>query len=598
MGGIGKTALALKLGELLKPQFPDGQIYIDLKGFASSMPLTPAEAQARVIRSYQPDAIMPEDEDAVGNLYMSVLDGKRVFLLMDNARDAAQVDPLIPPAGSVIVVTSRNSFTLPGLFAKDLDTLPPTDARDLLLKIAPRIEDRADEIAKLCGYLALALRAAASLIAETPGLDPGEYIIRLYDERARLKQLKTENIDVEASIGLSYDLLKPDTALVLRELAVFPTSFDAPAEQKVCQDEDHKHLDELVRKSLVQYNPETSRYVLHDLVRVFVAARLIEDERAAAEPRHAAHYETVLRAARASYKQGGEGVLSGLKLFDREWPNIQAGQAWAARHFGDQKEAAKLCNTYPDAGIFVLDLRLHPRDRIEWRQVALAATRRLGDKPAQGTHLGNLGIAYRLLGEYPRAIEYHEQQLAIARETDDRRGEGNAMGNLGFAYNFLGEYRRAIEYHEQQLVIAREVGDRREEGNGLGGVGNAYYRLGEYRRAIEFYEQWLAIALDIGDRLGEANALGGIGNAYYPLGEYRRAIEYDAQWLAITREIGDRQAEGRALWNLSLALEQTGNRAEAIKNAEASLKIREKIEDPGTDTVRKQLAEWKATPRK
>jgi predicted ATPase len=362
MGGIGKTALALKLGELLKPQFPDGQIYIDLKGFDSKMPVTPAEAQARVIRSFHPDAVVPEDADSTGNLYRSVVDGKRAFLLMDNARDAAQVDPLIPPAGSVIVVTSRNSFTLPGLLAKDLDTLPPADARNLLLKIAPRIGEQADKIAALCGYLALALRAAASLIAETPNLDPGEYITRLSDERKRLERFKTERIDVEASISLSYELLQPQTALVLRQLSVFPASFEAAAEQKVCQDEDHTHLDGLVRKSLVQYNPEARRYVLHDLVRVFAASRLTEDERAAAERRHSAHYETVLRSAKESYKQGGEGVLAGLKLFDREWPNIQAGQAWAASHAGDDNEAAKLCNSYPDAGVFVLELRQHPRE--------------------------------------------------------------------------------------------------------------------------------------------------------------------------------------------------------------------------------------------
>jgi tetratricopeptide (TPR) repeat protein len=598
IGGIGKTALALKLGELLRPQFPDGQIYIDLKGFDSKMPLTPAEAQARVIRSFHPDAAVPDDADAAGNLYRSVLDGKRAFLLMDNARDAAQVEPLTPPAGSVIVVTSRNSFTLPGLFAKDLDTLPPADARDLLLKIAPRIGECADDVAKLCGYLALALRAAASLISETPSLDPAEYTTRLSDERKRLLRLKGERIDVEASIGLSYELLKAETALVLRQLAVFPASFDATAEEKVCLDGDHAHLDELVRKSLVQYNPESRRYVLHDLVRVFAGAKLTEDERAAAERGHAAHYETVLRAARGSYEQGGEGVLGGLKLFDREWPNIQAGQAWVARHADDDNEAAQLCSSYPDAGLFVLELRQHPRDRIKSRETALAAARQLGARSAEGAHLGNLGLAYSDLGEYRRAIEYHEQHLTIAREIGDRRGESGALGNLGSAYCSLGEYRRATEYYEQQLAIAREIGHRRGEGNALTGLGIAYDSLGEYRRAIEYHEQHLTIAREIGDRMGEGRGLNGLGNAYYSLGEYRSAIEYHEQRLAIAQEIGDRRGECTALLNLSLTLDQIGNREEAIKNAEASLKIHEEIEDPWTDKVRKKLAEWKAAPQK
>src|SRR5262249_35221634 len=132
LGGIGKTALALKLGEVLKPQFPDGQLYVDLRGFGGGEPLAPAQPQARGITPYHPEAKIPDEPGVVGSLYRSTLSGKRALLLMDNALDAEQVEPLIPPADSVLIVTSRNRFTLPGLHSTDLDALPVEDARALL----------------------------------------------------------------------------------------------------------------------------------------------------------------------------------------------------------------------------------------------------------------------------------------------------------------------------------------------------------------------------------------------------------------------------------------------------------------------------------
>src|ERR1044072_5271637 len=139
MGGIGKTALALKLVELLKPRYPDAQFYLDLKG-ASTQPLSVSEELAHVVRAYHPTAKLPDNESELRGLYLSVLDGQRALLLMDNAANPAQVEPLIPPAGCLLLVTSRQLFTVPGLAAKNLDTLSVADAHDLLLTIAPRIE--------------------------------------------------------------------------------------------------------------------------------------------------------------------------------------------------------------------------------------------------------------------------------------------------------------------------------------------------------------------------------------------------------------------------------------------------------------------------
>jgi tetratricopeptide (TPR) repeat protein len=577
MGGIGKTALALKLAEQLRPRYLDAQIYLDLKG-TSEKHLTAAEAMAHVIRSYRLDYKPPENQAELAAQYLSVLDGQRAILLMDNAREAAQVAPLVPPASCVMLC-----------FAKDLSALRPEDAQKLLLVIAPRINGQADEIARVCGFLPLALRLAASALAERPDLSPAVYLYRLTNAEERVKL-------VEASLSLSYELLKAESQKRFRLLAVFPETFDARAaaavwamEPALAQDA----LGELVRYSLVNWIEARQRYQLHDLVRAFSEGRLTPEERDEGQRRHAAHFVEVAASADDLYLKGGDASLTGLRLFDAEWANIREGQHWAAAHAEKDKEAARLCNNYPGVAAYCLGLRLHPRESIEWLQAALGAAQQLKDRQAEGVHLGNLGIAYGQLGETRRAIECYEEILALHREMGDRQGEGKDLGNLGTSYRQLGEPRRAIEYYKQQLDITREIPDRRGEGNALGGLGNAYMYLGEPRRAIEYYEQILTLHREMGDREAEGKDLGNLGNAYAALGEPRRAIDYYEKQLVITREIGDRRGEGNALWNMSLALDQLGQRDDAIANAEAALKILGQIEAPHVEQVRRQLAQWR-----
>ena len=594
-GGVGKTALALKLAEKLAPNFPDAQIYMDLLG-VSKKPLTPGEAMTYVIRAFQPDAKLPENEQELAGIYQSVLHGKRALLLMDNAKDAAQVKPLIPPAGCVLLVTSRFHFVLPGLQAKNLETLPSDKAEELLLKIAPRIGADALAIARLCGYLPQGLRLAATALAERVNMAPADYRQRLADEQNRPKLLAAGNESVEASISLSYGLLDAEPQKRWRMLGVFAETFDGPAAAAVWSAEKNSGEDTLgvlTQYSMLEWNEKTLRYRLHDLMRDFARQKLADKERYEASLRHAQHYLEVLRNANDLYMKGGDSLMSGLALFDLERGNIEAGQVWAEDNAGANPEAARLCSSFPFDGWHCLDLRQSPGARVRWLEPALSAAKFLKDRKAEGWHLGGLGNAYWSLGEYRRAIGCHEQHLRIAREAGDRQGEEGALGNLGNAYHSLGEYRRAIEYREQALLVDREVGDTRGEGQDLGGLGNAYWALGEYRRAIDYYEQWLRIAREIGDRQGEGNALGGLGGAYYSLREHHRAVEYDEQWLQIAREIGDRRGEGMVLWNMSLAYHQLGDHEKAIELAEASVKIKEEIEDPSAPAVRKKLEEWR-----
>ena len=164
--------------------------------------------------------------------------------------------------------------------------------------------------------------------------------------------------------------------------------------------------------------------------------------------------------------------------------------------------AAKWTSEFPDRAAYMLGMRLPPRDKIPILEAAAAAARQIGDRRAEGGHLGNLGLAYADLGEVRRAIEYYEQALAISREIGDRRGEGNDLGNLGIAYKNLGEVRRAIEYCEQALSVAREIGDRRMEGNALANLGLLAKGQGDLARARQLWEQ----ALDIYEAIEDPNA--------------------------------------------------------------------------------------------
>lgn len=547
---------------------------------------------------------------------------------MDNAGNAEQVEPLIPPAGCLLLVTSRQHFTVPGLAVKDLNTLNAADARDLLLTIAPRIGTQADEIAVLCGHLPLALRLAAAALVKYRNLSPADYVGRLRDRKQRLQL-------IDASLSLSYELLSEEMQERWRWLAVFPDTFadySAVAVWNVKVDEAKYMLGELMVTSLVEWNETSGRYRLHDLARLFANAKLSAEEQAVGQKRFATHYKDVLTAVQQLYLQGGESLLHGLAMFDLEWGNIQEGHAWVAAQTEDDPDVAQLGLTYHDAGVYVLHLRQHSREQIRWLEIALVAARRLQDRKGEGATLGNLGNAYVNLGETRRGIRFYEQTLPILRETGDRRGEGVALGNLGLAYFNLGKTQESILFHEQQLAITREIGDRRGEGAALCNLGTAYAELGETRHAIQFYEQQLSIVREIGDRRGEGFALGNLGACYSDLMESRRAIQFYKQQLEIVREIGDRRGEGGAignlgvayrnrgesrraiqfyehalvidreigdrrsegmhLWNMSVALYQLGERTQAIQHAEQALAIYERIEHPYAANVRAQLARW------
>ena len=610
-GGLGKTALAVHVAHRIGERFPDGQILIPLGG-AGEKPMSALDAMAWVIRAFEPEWRLPDDAAQVQALYRGVLNGRRVLILADDAAGTAQVAPLAPGPPAALIVTSRRRIALGE--RRDLDLLEPAAARTLLAGILG--EGRAlrdadlDRLAAACDRLPLALRVAGAHLALHPEVPLPEYLAAIEDEATRLQALDSEAIEgghVGAVLAFSVEqLLVADPGLAVRwqALACFPAPFDRAAAAAVwglaAEPEAQPGLSELIDRSLLRWDAGTGRYRLHDLLRPIAAApwrwcrtRVPDgpspENLELARGRHSAHFIAVLRAADARYLEGHDGVTAGLAAYDAEAAQIAAGQGWAAA--GADEDAARLAMDYPHAGADVLDLRLHPRERVRWLESGLAAARRLGERGMEGVHLGSLGLAWKDLGEPRKAIGFYEQRLAIAREIGDRRGEGNALGNLGVAWKDLGEPRKAIGFYEQQLVIVREIGDRRGEGNALGNLGAAWYALGEPRKAIDFYEQRLVIARAIGDRRGKGHSLTNLGAAWKDLGEPRKAIGFYEEQLKIVREIGERRGEGVACENYGEALEMLGDRPGARSWMQTALGIYESIESPWAEDIRRWLAE-------
>ncbi len=641
LGGTGKSELAYVVSQRLVDDFPDAQIVVELHG-AGTAPLSPQRALATVIRAFDRETPLSDEVQELQALYRSQLSGKHVLILADDARDARQVRSLLPPAGCAVLITSREHFSLPGMTSINLGALPEPEAETLLLGICDHIAAAAPRLAQLCGRLPLALRVSASLLANNPMLTVERYLDELADERTRLARLRhpdDPDLDVEASLTLSYEALDAALQTVWCQLSVFPASFDWPAILAVVElpgspadpgkeppNTDHSGLEAaisaLYRHSLLEYDRATDRYSIHDLARVFAAARLAD-----AEPvrlRHARYYAQVAARVGALSGAGGEHALDGLVLFDRDRSQIDAAWEWALSRAGNDARAIdELLMDYAVTTINIGELRYDNRSqRIPRLEAGVTAARKLGHRDVEGKLLNQLGWAYAnvgnlqgaldchtqglalmeqidnqhgkgevleslgwtfsTLGDVDRAIAYYRQSLAIRSEIQDRLGQAYTLANLGWAYQSVGDVRRAIRYHEQSLAIMREVGNRQGEGFAAGNLGSAHCTLGNVRQAIHLFEQSLAIAQAMVNRKSEGFALANLGWAYHSLGDVRRAIRYHEQSLAIMREVGNRQGEAYELRNLADASCSVGELEQALEFCKQAREIAQELNDRQT----------------
>jgi tetratricopeptide (TPR) repeat protein len=584
MGGIGKTALALVLAHEWAARFPDAQLFLDAFG-TRTQPDPPSARQLmeQVVLAFHPTAKLPDDPAVIAGIYRDVLGGKKVLILLDNALDAAQAKPLIPPAGCALIVTSRHSFMLGTVKPHDVGRLPDAEAVALLREFAPDLtEAEAAALVPLCAGLPLALRLAGAHLA----LDAAErngppdfcgYILALGG--GRLATLDAEAADagevtISETLRLSEAQLPEGEREAWRKLGVFTASFDARAAEAIAGASEEM-LRHFVRRSLLE-REGAERFKLHDLAADYARGQLTDTARTGLHLAHARHYTAVGDEADTIYLKGDP--VSGLALFDRERTQIETAYTTLATRTDEAAahQLILLVNSMVHTG---QRLRFNPRQRIAWLESQIHAAHQVKHRLAEVTAIGNLGVAYLDLGDARTALGYIQQRLTTARETRNRSGECAALANLGVAYRMLGDTSHALQCFEKQLIIARETNDRRSEGSSLGNLGNAHLALGNAGKAVRFYERHLAIAREIHDLREEGSALGNLGGAHRELGDACKAIEYHEQQLVVTREIGDRRGEGNALGNLGSAYYSFGDVGKAIGFYEKSFVIYREIGD-------------------
>jgi tetratricopeptide (TPR) repeat protein len=614
MGGAGKTEIAKRFaGEILAEY--DAHVFLDLQG-ASGNPLSPADAMWQIVSLFDEQMQRPQiplsdpqtgrpltvaeqsalELQVLQREYVSLLNKHNILLVLDNAKDETQIEPLNKINGDCLIVTARQRIYLNNCEAKDVEEMPPADAADLLERKLgkERFAGQTNNIANLCGYLPLALRAAEGVLFKKRSLSAEAYAKSLKENRLQLHNPE-RNTTVEAVIASSYDYLEPELQQFWRQLAVFPADFDSLAAAAVWNIETDKAEDvlaDLDGYGLLKWNRATNRFKLHDLMREFTGKQLSGDERFQAQFLFSNYYASILIQGNKMQLNNEENYYSNvLKLFGIEWNHITAGQKWAAEFIEKDDRFAILCTDYASYARDFITLRLHPRQDIEWQEFGLKAARKLNNHQKEGLSLSNLGTAYSGLGEYRKAIDYHEQALEIFLEGAYRWGESTTLVSLGFSYDRLGEYQKAIDYYEQALEVSRKIDNHWGKSGSLSGLGDGYINLDEYQKAIEYYEQALEIYREIGDRQGEGISLGSLGIAYDRLGEHRKAIEFYEQYLVISREIDDRLGEGNSLSNLGIAYHNLGEREKACGLWKEALIILEAIESPNANDVRRWIEE-------
>jgi tetratricopeptide (TPR) repeat protein/transcriptional regulator with XRE-family HTH domain len=585
MGGVGKTELAYMVAHAVRDVFPDAQIVVQLRG-SSPTPLTAAQAIQQVIHAFTPDVPLPDELDALQPYYRAALHNQRALILADDAQDAEQVRPLMPPAGSVLLITSRMRFLLPGMTAIDLEALGAEEGVMLLCKICDRLDRAAaHRIAHACGYLPLALRVSGGTLRNDLALSVTAYLEQLADTRLRLSLLRDPDdpqLDVEAALALSYAKLDARAQRVFRQAGALVADFDVSLAQAVVDVAEKGEIEGLLRllarRNMVMYDVARSRWRLHDLLRLLARHELAaKGEAEAVGWRYAQFAVQIAQETQEQYLAGEEGVLAALARFDTEHPHVDAALRWGVERTGTPSGDRLLVDATA-ATRYIGRLRSdRRREHIPLWESGYAAARRLTNQHAQSIALNELGVAYAALGEADQAIPYFEQCLAIARAQGDREGEGAALCNLGTAYTVLGEAEQAIPYYEQDLAIARELGDLRSEGITLGNLGNTYAELGEVRRAIECCEACLTIMREIGDQHGEGYALSYLARAQAVEGDLVRATTTCKQAVALLQEVGDLWAEAECQWLFGLALAQHGERERALPLLRAALAYEEEI---------------------
>ena len=600
--GVGKSALAVRWAHRVREAFPDGQLYVNLRGYDAEQPVAVADALAGFLTALgvQGPEIPPGVDERAGR-YRSELAGRRMLVLLDNASSVEQVRPLLPGTGSCLVlITSRDS--LPGMVAVhgaervNLDLLPLPDAVGLLRRLIGARVDRepsaAADLAAACARLPLALRIAAELAAARTDESLAELVAELGDHQERLDMLDAggdPRADPRAVFSWSYQNLPEDAARAFRLLGLHPgdnVHVDAVAALTgTRRGEARRLLGALVRASLVQAGAG-GRYGMHDLLRAYAAE--LSGEHDSAADRQAAltglfdHYLAGSVAAMDVLYPEGPAV-TGDQETARSWieaerPNLAATCTYGATH-GWHKHTIALAETlfrYLDAGGPVAEA-------VTVTASAVSAARQVGDRAAQAHALSNLGRLHRRQGRLDQAAETYRQALELYADLGEHGAEALVLRNLGSVHWRLGDYRRAADHYQRAWSRYRQLGDADGEADASVRLGLVDERLGDVERAAERLRSALELYVRIGDRYSEAYVLSLLARLQRRPDQLEQTAGRLERSLAEVRRAGDRTAEAYALTDLAAIHARRGRLADAAAHLRQAVVLHRRIGDRASE---------------
>ncbi len=621
--GVGKTALALHWAHQVAGSFPDGQLYVNLRGFdPGGIPVAPAEAIRVFLGALGvlPDR-MPPSADAQARLYRSLLAERQLLIVIDNARDEQQVRPLLPASpGNLVLVTSRSQ--LAGLAVADgawlltLDVLPEPEARQLL---AARIgsarvaaePDAAADIASLCACLPLALAVAAAQAAARSRLSLAALADELRESPGRLDALDTGDpvASVRVVFSWSYQQLSPGAAEMFRLLGLHPgPDITAPAAASLAgagSSEARHCLAELTRAHLIAEHVP-GRYALHDLLRAYAAEQArhssSQTDRDTAVGRALDHYLHTAACAALVLIPSKESLAltpprpgsvpekpadyrQAMAWFEGEHQVLLAVITLAAES-GFDSHAWQI----PWAVASFLRARGHHQEWAATLRTALAAASRLGDAAAQAVCCRFLAAACFFLGDYGESADLNAESLALYQRLGDRLGQAKVQHSLCVLADQQGRYADALRHAEQALRLYQAIGDKASEAEGLNSVGWCHGLLGDYQQARAFCREALALNAEVGSRRLEGGAWDSLGYAEHHLGNLAEAVACYQRALSRYREGGDRFYEASTLIHLGDARHAAGELAQARNTWQQALAILVELDHPNADRVRAKLA--------
>ncbi|MFD9285850.1 BTAD domain-containing putative transcriptional regulator [Streptomyces mirabilis] len=594
--GVGKTAFAVHWAHRVAHRFPDGQLYLNLRGFDPvGVPVSPEEALRTLLVSLGVDLrTLPHDLDALTAAYRTHLAGRKLLLLLDNARDAAQVRPMLPAAADCLaIVTSRNQLT--GLVALDgahpvhLDVLRYSEARALLARRlgAARVEaepDAVDEIIVRCARLPLALAVAAARGAIRTNSSLATLAAELRFSAKDLDAFQDESdtaADVRAVFSWSYQALAPEAARLFRLLAVHPgPDITAPAAASLVGRPlapTRRLIAQLLQAHLLD-EAAPGRYTSHDLLRAYAAevAEAVEPpaDLQAARHRLLDHYlHTAHGAAGLTNRArvliplapvtegvtpedfGGDSAKATAWLTAEE-AVLTAAVTQAAAHHHDTHTwqlAWAIANHFHLRGLW------HDEEAVQ--RTALDSARRLGDPAAQAYAHRGLGLARAGRGHFAEAAAEAQRAVELFTTVGDLRAAAESYRTLAWAQEQNGDLDAALDAAKQSLELFRTcesqapdpVRVRTSIASALNAVGWNHVLLGEYRQALDYCREALALCLELGDDLNAAHTWDSIGHAHHHLGQYAEAVT------AFEHALGLYQRQGDLPWFIAGTLTRLGD---------------------------------------